>query len=536
MGAQNLANYKEPINKLNVFPVPDGDTGTNMNLSMQSGVRAIQKAKEATLSSVLQAYVNGLLMGARGNSGVILSQLFKGFSDALQGKTEINSEDLAQALIKGVDVAYQAVTNPVEGTILTVAKDAAQRAKGLAGSEGDIIHLMAEILKEAQAALERTPDQLPILKEVGVVDSGGKGLVVIYEGFLAALMNKDIPEADQTVDIAERIAREHDKAVQGFVDPATIEYGYCTEFLLEFDHKKLADTPFQKDQFRNVLSEFGDSLLVAVTDDLVKVHIHTENPGKVMEIAQQYGDLNNIDIENMRKQYEEIVKAKKTTEQMEELDVAIIAVALGSGMKKMLLSIGATCIIEGGQTMNPSTEDILQAIKQTNAKETYVLPNNKNIFMAAKQAQALSEKSVVVLPAKSIPQGIAALFAFDDTGTMETNEQQMIAAMQGVKTGLITYATRDTVVNHLSIQKNAFIGMNDETIITTDENKVKTTQLLLEQLIDEDDEIVTVFFGEDVTEEEKLRVKHFAEETFADVEMEYHNGDQALYPFIIMIE
>lgn len=535
MGAQSLSNHKEHINKLNVFPVPDGDTGTNMNLSMQSGVKALQQAETEETSDILKVYVKGLLMGARGNSGVILSQLFRGFSDRLENQTEITATHFADALESGVETAYAAVTNPVEGTILTVAKDAAAKAKVAAATTDNLIVVMEAVIAEAEASLDRTPDLLPILKEVGVVDSGGKGLLVIYQGFLAALKGEEAIEVNEELTMNEQIEIEHDKAVQTFVDVSSIEFGYCTEFFVELDTAQQTEAPFDEDKFRNQLSEYGDSLLVAATDDVVKIHIHTEEPGKVMSLAQQYGELNKIDIENMRKQYDAIVE-EATLGVEAEKEVAVITVALGSGLRDLMKSIGATTIIEGGQTMNPSTEDILQAIKQTNAKLTYVLPNNKNILMAAKQAEQLAEHSVVVLPAKTIPQGIAALFAFDSDANQDENTANMQGAMDDVKTGLVTYATRDTVINGIEIQKNNYIAMNDDTIVATHADKEKAVEALLQQITDEDDEIITVFFGEDITEAEKTSLQQFAETEMTNFDMEYHVGNQPLYAYMLMVE
>lgn len=535
MGAQSLSNYKENINKLNVFPVPDGDTGTNMNLSMQSGVKALKQAETEAASDVLKAYVKGLLMGARGNSGVILSQLFRGFSDRLTGQTEISAADFADALDNGVATAYAAVTNPVEGTILTVAKDAAAKGKEAAATTDNLIMVMEAVVAEAELSLARTPDLLPILKEVGVVDSGGKGLLVIYQGFLAALKGEKAVEVTEELTLNEQIEIEHDRAAQAFVDVSSIQFGYCTEFFVELDTKNQEVAPFDEEKFRNQLSEYGDSLLVAATDDVVKIHIHTEEPGKVMSLAQQYGELNKIDIENMRKQYDAIVEEQGAVIE-EEKEVAVITVALGDGLKDLMESIGATTIIEGGQTMNPSTEDILQAIKQTNAKLTYVLPNNKNILMAAHQAQELAEYPVVVLPAKTIPQGIAALFAFDPEAEQTQNEANMQEAMDEVKTGLVTYATRDTVINGIEIKKNNYIAMNDDTIVATHTDKEKAVEALLQQITDEDDEIITVFFGEDVTEGEKTSLQQFAESELAEFDMEYHVGNQPIYAYMVMVE
>lgn len=535
LGANNLSNYKDMINQLNVFPVPDGDTGTNMNLSMQSGVKAISQMEEEEISEILKTYVTGLLMGARGNSGVILSQLFKGFSDALADTNEITPTRLASALENGVKKAYSAVTNPVEGTILTVAKDAAAKAQEAADDSMDITVLMDIIVEEAKRSLEKTPELLPILKEVGVVDSGGKGLVVIYEGFLAALKGEELtPMQSATEDIEEAIAKEHEKSVQSFISADSIEFGYCTEFFIELKQDKLKNNPFHEDQFRNQLSEFGDSLLVASTDELVKIHIHTEYPGKVMTIGQNYGDLVKIDIENMRKQHEAIVEEDEP-EEMPEQDTAIISVALGSGMKKMMLSIGATKIIEGGQTMNPSTEEILQAIASVNAKTIFVLPNNKNILLAANQAKELTDKHVIVIPAKSMPQGIAALFAFEESEDNQTNEANMLEEIGEVKTGQVTYATRDTVINGIDIHKDAYIGMNDETIISTDEDMNVVLHQVIDHLVTDEDELLTIFFGEDVSEEEINHLKKYIEEKL-DIETEYHVGNQPLYPYILMVE
>ncbi|MBO1005243.1 DAK2 domain-containing protein [Pseudogracilibacillus auburnensis] len=536
MGATNLSNYKEIINKLNVFPVPDGDTGTNMNLSMSSGVKEINNIANEEMSTVVNAFVKGLLMGARGNSGVILSQLFRGFSSSLEGKNEINAIDLATALDAGVQVAYQSVTTPVEGTILTVAKDAAKVAVEEAQKVKNITELMEKVVEAAKKSLERTPDLLPILKEVGVVDSGGKGLVVIYDGFLAALKGEEISGKDET-NMEMRIQQEHEHAVQSFISAESIEYGYCTEFFVEFDPEKLDETPFDENAFRTTLSEYGDSLLVASDHDFVKIHIHTEYPGKVMTIAQQYGQLTKIDIENMRKQYASIIDESLEGKGQEvEKEYGIIAVAFGSGLKEMFESIGATTIIEGGQTMNPSTEDLLTAIEKTNAKHTFIFPNNKNIILSANQAKELSTKNIIIIPTKTIPQGISALFAFDEEESVDTNEGNMMAAIEDVKTGLVTYATRDTVIHHMEIKKDSYMGLNDGTIKVTNPDKLETVQLLINEIIDEDDEIITIFYGEDVQEDELNRLKHYVNEHVEDVDVEFYFGNQPIYSFILMVE
>src|SRR5690625_939366 len=410
-GATNLSNHRELINKLNVFPVPDGDTGTNMNLSMSSGVKEINELTDEELPVMLTTFVKGLLMGARGNSGVILSQLFRGVSQLLQNETKIKSKAFAQALENGVKIAYQSVTNPVEGTMLTVAKDAAKRAIEAAEHETDICNVMEKVVLEAKQSLERTPELLPILKEVGVVDSGGKGLVVIYEGFLAALKGEELSQDTMDeLDMETMVQLEHERAIQSFISEDSIEYGYCTEFFVELD--KNSATSFDETTFRSQLSEYGDSLLVAADDTFIKIHIHTEQPGNVMTFAQSYGQLINIDIENMRKQYASMIEKEAIAQaEQEEKAYGIIAVAMGKGLKEMFMSLGTSLVIEGGQTMNPSTEDLLVAIEKVNAHHLFILPNNKNIVMAAKQAQTIKTKENTINPKKTITQGISVIYS-----------------------------------------------------------------------------------------------------------------------------
>lgn len=532
-GASALAHEKDAINKLNVFPVPDGDTGTNMNLTMSSGLKEMKRAENGSFQHVISAFINGLLMGARGNSGVILSQLFRGFS-SLRGES-VDTISFAKALKEGVEIAYKSVIKPVEGTILTVAKDTAKVALVEANKSTDFVALMEKLVSEANASLDRTPDLLPILKEVGVVDSGGKGFLMILKGFLAALTGKEVTEIVET-NFDTQIAVEHEEAVQSFISLDSIKYGYCTEFIVEFDKIKTKKHPFVESEFKALLDEYGDSLLVASSDDLVKIHIHTEKPGKVMSIAQQYGELVNIDIENMRKQYKDIVEQKQEKVDETPLEYAIITVAQGDGLKELFHSIGATRIIDGGQTMNPSTEDFMNEIEKINAKHIFILPNNKNILMAAKQAAELSQDNVVVIPSVTIPQGIKALFEFDEQASYSDNEMNMTEALDEVKTGLITYATRDTIINNIEIKQDEYIGLDDESIIVAKTNKLETTYALLEQLIDEDDEIITVFYGEDVQTEDVQKLEDFVHVKFADVESEFHTGNQSIYSFIIMVE
>lgn len=531
-GAYFLANEKETINKLNVFPVPDGDTGTNMNLTLTSGVNELNKAINASLKEMMTAFINGLLMGARGNSGVILSQLFRGFH-TLENEV-ISMEDFARALDEGVKIAYQSVTNPVEGTILTVAKDVAQVALTHAKSASSFTELLESIVQEAHASLVRTPDLLPVLKEVGVVDSGGKGLLVIYEGFLAALTGKTVATEIVAQD-ADTSEISHDRGVQALIDPATIKYGYCTEFFVEFSAAKLKDHPFDAEAFREELSKYGDSLLVAPSEQMVKVHIHTEEPGTVLSLAQRYGELINIDIENMRKQHEAIVSEEAESE-TEELDVAIIAVAQGAGLNEMFSQMGATNIIDGGQTMNPSTEDFIKAIEKINAKHIFILPNNKNILLAAKQAAEMVEKAVTVIPTITIPQGLKALFAMDETVDIATNEANMLASIAEVKTGLVTFATRDTKLNGLTIKEGEFIGLNEDSIKVAEKTTLQATRALLEKLLDDEDEIVTIIYGDDVKEQEIDELETLLSKLYPDLEVESFAGNQPIYSYILMIE
>lgn len=536
-GANNLAKNKEIINKLNVFPVPDGDTGTNMNLSMTSGVKEMMNLSSESLQEYVNAFSKGLLMGARGNSGVILSQLFRGFSDQDLEKNEMSINDFVKSLNEGVEIAYQSVTNPVEGTILTVAKDMARVALKNVEQRDELISLFESVVEEAKRSLDQTPELLPILKEVGVVDSGGKGLVVIYEGFLSALKGKPVDRVEGN-DFDEMIEKKHEQAVQSFISADSIEYGYCTEFFVELNEKKLVQSPFNTEQFRNQLSEYGDSLLVAADEQLVKVHIHTETPGDVLSLAQKYGDLVNIDIENMREQHKNIVEQKDVDAAVveERGKYAIITVAQGQGLRNMLKSIGATDIIDGGQTMNPSTEDFLRIINRIDSEHIIVLPNNKNILLAANQAVGLTEKNVTVVPSVTIPQGIQALFEFDQELSIDENIDNMEEVMKEVKTGLVTYATRDTKINDVIVKKDDFIGLDDDSIKVAKKTRIEAIESLLTTLVDDDDEIATIFFGEDVAEEEINHVKQFVSGALPDIEVEFHVGNQPIYSYIVMVE
>ncbi|MEK4875187.1 DAK2 domain-containing protein [Bacillus sp. FSL W8-0102] len=540
-GANNLAANAQMVNALNVFPVPDGDTGTNMNLSMTSGAKEVQEHLTDHVGKTAASLARGLLMGARGNSGVILSQLFRGFAKAIEQKEWINSQEFANAFEAGVDTAYKAVMKPVEGTILTVAKDAAKKAVLTAKHERDIVKVTEALLEEAKSSLKRTPELLPVLKEVGVVDSGGQGLVLVYEGFLAALKGEQLPGTpaiEPTLD--ELVKAEHHKA-QSFMKTEDIVHGYCTEFMVRLEKEKLKDHPFSEEKFREDLSQFGDSLLVVADDEVAKVHIHSERPGEVLTYGQQYGSFIKIKIENMREQHSQIVgethqQLHTDTKKKEKQPYGIVTVAMGEGIAEMFKSIGASAVIPGGQTMNPSTEDIVKAAQEVNAEKVIILPNNKNIILAAEQSKEMIDAEVVVVPSKSVPQGIAALLAFRPDQSLEKNQAAMAEAMAHVKTGQITYAVRDTAIDGISIAKNDFMGILDGKIVTTSKDKMEAAIHLIENMVEEDSEIITIFYGEDVSKEETEELVAFIEEKYEDLEIEVHNGKQPLYSFIISIE
>ncbi len=542
-GANHLSSNANYVDALNVFPVPDGDTGTNMNLSMTSGAKEVQNNIQSHIGKVGLSLSKGLLMGARGNSGVILSQLFRGFSKSIEQKDSISAQEFANALQFGVETAYKAVMKPVEGTILTVAKDAAKKAVQSAENNTDITAVMADVVKEAKASLNRTPDLLPVLKEVGVVDSGGQGLVFVYEGFLSVLTGEALPETtQQTVTMNDLVNAEHHKNVHGFMNTEDIEFGYCTEFMVRLEEDKLGGKPFSEEQFRQDLSQYGDSLLVIADDEVVKIHIHSNKPGEVLTFGQNYGNLIKMKIENMREQHSSLIEGSKESfdapmPAVEELkEYGIVTVSMGSGIADMFRSIGAHSVIEGGQTMNPSTEDIVNAVNKVNAKKVFILPNNKNIIMAAEQAAQVLDAEVAVIPSKTVPQGMSALLAFNPSGDLETNKKGMIAALEHVKTGQITYAVRDTSIDGLQIETGDFMGIADGKIVAKSKEKVQSAQELLGKMIDEDTEILTIIKGEEALEEELEAIVSFVEENYEDVEVEVHDGKQPLYSFIFSVE
>ncbi|OIJ09861.1 hypothetical protein BKP35_15360 [Anaerobacillus arseniciselenatis] len=543
VGATNLSNNVKLVDSLNVFPVPDGDTGTNMNLSITSGVKEVKKQTPEHVGKVAGAFAKGLLMGARGNSGVILSQLFRGFSKSVEGKEELSSKQFAEAFAAGVEMAYKAVMKPVEGTILTVAKDSAKKAQEEAKRTDDIISIMEATLTEAKASLERTPDLLPVLKEVGVVDSGGKGLVIIYEGFLAVLKGEKLVDLDQDVpSMDELVEVEHHSNAQSFMSTEEIEFGYCTEVMVKFEEDKIKQNPFDEVAFRNLLDNHGDSLLVVSDEDLLKIHIHAEQPGDVITHAQKYGSLINVKIENMREQHthlldetKEVYEEKPITKK-EKAEFGIITVAMGEGISKMFKSLGAGIVIEGGQTMNPSTEDFVKAISDLNAKNVVILPNNSNIIMAAEQAASVVEESVVVVASKTVPQGLAALLAFNPGADLQSNAEDMRGALSTVKTGQVTFAVRDTSIDGIEIKKDDYMGIAEKQIVSSGPERKVVTQSLLETMIDDETEILTIIRGEDTTEAETEALVTFVESEFEDVEVEVYEGNQPLYSYIFSVE
>ncbi|MGG2053484.1 DAK2 domain-containing protein [Lysinibacillus pakistanensis] len=535
MGAHHLFQNANYVDSLNVFPVPDGDTGTNMNLSMTSGAKETEHSASEHIGKTAQALSKGLLMGARGNSGVILSQLFRGFGKFIEKEATIDAKGFAGAFQAGVDTAYKAVMKPVEGTILTVAREAAKKGVEVAETENDIIAVMEAFTAEAKASLERTPELLPVLKEVGVVDSGGQGLLFVYEGFLASLKGEPLPEKNEAT-LDDLINAEHHRA-QDFMNTADIEFGYCTEIMVRFEEGK---EPFSEEQFRNELNPLGDSLLVISDDEIAKVHIHSEQPGAVLVMGQKYGSLIKIKVDNMREQHSAIVgedhRATTPVKKAEKHPYAIVTIAMGEGVAELLRSIGASYVIEGGQTMNPSTEDIVKAVQEIGAEKVLILPNNKNIVMAAEQAVELLDIEAAVVPTKTIPQGMAAILSFNPEATVDINQKAMSEAFANVKTGQVTYAVRDTSIDGIQIHKDDFMALAEGKIVLSTPALKDAAEKVITDLVDENAEIVTVIYGEDTTEENASELVKFIEENYPAVEIELFNGKQGLYPYIISVE
>ena len=527
-GANNLANKSKYVDQLNVFPVPDGDTGTNMSMTMTAGAKELVSLEEASIGKVAKVLSRGLLMGARGNSGVILSQLFRGFATGLEGKDEANIEEIAKALESGVKTAYKAVMKPVEGTILTVARESAEAAVAKYETVDSIVDLYELVVNEMQVSLDRTPELLPVLKEVGVVDSGGQGLAYIFEGFLKALKGETIAleAATETAGESAQMALSSDE----------VEFGYCTEFILRIDEER---TPFKEDVFRGRLEKLGNSIVVVQDEDIVKVHVHTLTPGEALNLAQKHGEFVKLKIENMTEQHNEIIGQNAPQEaptKREQAEYGIISVVAGEGIKQLFEEQGCHYVIEGGQTMNPSTEDIVKAVKAIGAEKVLILPNNKNIVMAAEQAVELLDIEAAVVPTKTIPQGMAAILSFNPEVAVEANQATMTEAFAHVKTGQVTFAVRDTSIDGVEIHKDDFMALAEGKIVLSTPALKDAAEKVIVDLVDEDSEIVTIIYGENTTEEQANELATFIEERYPDAEVEVFNGKQGLYPYIISVE
>ena len=539
-GATRLNKQAEYVNSLNVFPVPDGDTGTNMGMTIENGAKEVSDRSASTVGEAAGIFAKGLLMGARGNSGVITSQLFRGFSQSVKDKDELDGAALAAAFQSGVEVAYKAVMKPVEGTILTVSRGAAIGAKKKAESTNDAVEVMRAALEGAKTALAKTPDMLPVLKEVGVVDSGGQGLVFIYEGFLSALTGEYSASEDfvaTPANMSGMINAEHHKSVAGHVATEDIKFGYCTEIMVALKQGPTYVKDFDYDEFRNYLNNLGDSLLVVNDDEIVKVHVHTEDPGLVMQEGLKYGSLVKVKVDNMRNQHDaQVEKEKQAVKPVEEKEYAIIAVAAGDGLADIFKAQGVDYIISGGQTMNPSTEDFVKAVEELNARNIIILPNNKNILMAAQSAAEVIDQPAAVVETKTIPQGLTSLLAFDESKSIEENYERMSAALADVVSGSVTTAVRDTTIDGLEIHENDNLGMVDGKIVVSNPDMMETLEETFAHMLDEDSEIVTIYVGEEGSEEVANELAQSLAEKYEDVEVEIHQGGQPVYPYLFSVE
>lgn len=527
IGASNfLEKNKDMLNALNVFPVPDGDTGTNMSLTMQAAVRELKKADVDNIQEIGSIISNGSLMGARGNSGVILSQILRGFSKALENKESINTKVLADALNIGSKTAYRAVMKPIEGTILTVARESVEYAVESYSNEDDVVLFLQQVIKTGNASLDRTPELLPVLKESGVVDAGGKGFIVILEGLLSALIGEETVETE-----SEDIIFSFDKMSKL---NENIEFGYCTEFIINNNIK-------DSETFAKQIKDIGDSMMVVEGDGFIKVHVHTNNPGFVLSKALEIGELIDIKIDNMRYQHRsnfgDDFKCEDAHDEQEELkEYGFVTVAMGEGIKNIFKDLNVDHIISGGQTMNPSTEDILKAVSEISAKNIIVLPNNGNIILAANQAKELSDKNLIVLPTKTIPQGITALLDFNEELEVEDNINNMTNAFERMKTSQVTFSVRDTTLDGKDIKKDDILGINDGKLVLVGNNIVEVTLDLIDKTLSDDSELITVFYGEDTTEEEGKKIIDVLQEKYEDLDIELIYGGQPIYYYLIAIE
>ena len=540
--AAKLNQQAEFINSLNVFPVPDGDTGTNMSMSMASGAKYEREATSTAVGELAQSVAKGLLMGARGNSGVILSQIFRGFAKGCEGKTTLSTKDFVDAYANGAKTAYKAVMKPTEGTILTVVRESAQAGLNKVKETDDLEAVLATIVAAADAALQKTPELLPVLKEVGVVDSGGQGLAFVLHAFYGALTGEEI--ADELPDNAqmdEMINAKHHQSAQGKLDPDDIEFGYCTQMMVRIGKGKQVTQAFDYEIFYNYLADLGDSLLVINDDEVVKVHVHTEHPGKVLTWGQQFGDLQTVKVDNMRWQQEEIMKedqpAQPTAAAPQETPAtAVIAVASGDGVAKLLQSLGVTQVIAGGQTMNPSIQDLADAINQSGAKQALILPNNGNIFMAAEQAVQVADIPVQIVHTKTIAQAMSALLEYNPEASLADNQAAMESVLGNVASGEVTVAVRDTQLNGQTIHKDDYMGIVDGEIVAVAPTVAAAAEKMVAAMLDEDSEVVTILYGADGSKEaaEALKEQILTQDDELDVQI--YEGDQPVYPYLISVE
>ena len=532
-GAKNLEAKKEWINELNVFPVPDGDTGTNMTLTILSAASEVSALENPTMKTLAKAISSGSLRGARGNSGVILSQLLRGFTKTIEHYDTVDAPALAKAFEKGVETAYKAVMKPKEGTILTVAKGAADKALEIAEDCRDLSSFFADVIAHAEHVLSRTPDMLPVLKEAGVVDSGGQGLVEVLKGAYDGYLGKEIDmnfEKPKSSGMSKPVSAEE----------SNIKFGYCTEFIIMLEK----EFPEKEEQaFKEYLMSIGDSLVVVADDEIVKVHVHTNDPGMAIQKALTYGQLSNMKIDNMRlEHHEKVIKeaeklAAQQREAVPEKEVGFISVSVGDGMGDIFRDLGADYLIEGGQTMNPSTEDVLKAIEQVHAKNIFVFPNNKNIILAANQARDLTEdKNIIVIPTKTIPQGITAMINYVPEKTVEQNTEEMLQCIGNVKTGQVTYAVRDTKIDDKEIRQGNIMGIGDHGILAVGEGVEGITMETIDAMVDEDTEIISVYYGSDVSAEDAQRLGEKLEERYPDFDVEVNDGGQPIYYYVVSVE
>lgn len=536
-GAANLEAKKEFINELNVFPVPDGDTGTNMTLTILSAAKEVKALENPDMVAIAKAISSGSLRGARGNSGVILSQLLRGFTKEIREHKEIDTITLAKACERATATAYKAVMKPKEGTILTVAKGASQKAAELAETTEDLDTFISEVINYAQEVLEKTPEMLPVLKEAGVVDSGGQGLLEVMRGAYDAFQGKEIDYSAIEASAGTKMLKPSEQA------ETEIKFGYCTEFIIMLEKEFTAK---DETEFKAYLESIGDSIVCVADDDIVKIHVHTNDPGLAIQRALTYGQLSRMKIDNMREEHQErlIKDAEKLAAQQAEAkkaeprkEVGFIAVSIGEGMNEIFRELGADYIIEGGQTMNPSTEDMLNAIDQVNAEHIFILPNNKNIILAANQAQTLTEdKDIIVVPSKTVPQGITAIINYMPDADAQTNLEAMIEGIGNVKTGQVTYAVRDTHIDDKEIHEGDIMGIGDSGILAVGQSVEETTKEMLAQLVDEDTELISLYYGQDVQEESAENFAQEIEDLYPDVDVDVHSGGQPIYYYVLSVE